>query len=77
MDRLLPAREARRLMGDMSRSSFYRRLADGSLNALKDGHRLVVPESEVRRFSKSLPRFQSTAAEARGAHVDSGDAAKA
>lgn len=65
VDRLVPAAEARKQMRNMSRSEFYRKLGRGELQAVKDGHRLGVFESEIRRYLKSRPKFQSRSAEAR------------
>ena len=48
--------EGRRLSGNESRSSFYRALAAGELDAVKRGRRTLVTMDSIRRRLSSLPR---------------------
>ena len=48
--------EGRRLSGNESRSSFYRALAAGELDAVKRGRRTLVTMDSIRRRLRSLPK---------------------
>jgi|GEM_PF-1989375 hypothetical protein len=59
---LVTIEEARRLSGNESRSSFYRALAAGELDAVKRGRRTLVSVASIRRRLDALPKaaFGST-----------------
>ena len=54
--------EGRHLSGNESRSSFYRALAAGELDAVKRGRRTLVTMESIRRRLRLLPKatFGST-----------------
>lgn len=51
--------EARKALGDMSHSTFYRRVKSGAIPIRKDGKRTLVLASDLKRFLKTLPSAQS------------------
>lgn len=59
---LVSIEEGRRLSGNESRSSFYRALAAGEMDAVKRGRRTLVSVDSIRRRLNALPKaaFGST-----------------
>ena len=59
---LVSIEEGRRMSGNESRSSFYRALAAGELDAVKRGRRTLVSVASIRRRLGALPKaaFGST-----------------
>ena len=53
---LVTIEEARRMSGNESRSSFYRALAAGELDAVKRGRRTLVSVASIRRRLGALPK---------------------
>ena len=55
MARLLhPILEAADVLGGMSRSSLYERIADGQIKAVKVGRRTFIAHDELERFVRDL-----------------------
>jgi excisionase family DNA binding protein len=54
VDRLLPAKVARELIG-IGNTKFYELLGTGKIRAVKLGARTLIPESEIERFRRELP----------------------
>jgi Helix-turn-helix domain len=52
--------DARKLLGDMSHSTFYRRVNSGAIPVRKDGKRTLVLASDLERYLETLPSGQST-----------------
>lgn len=46
--------DARRRLGDLSHTSFYKLVKQGQLRTAKIGRRTVVLESELQRFAAAL-----------------------
>jgi hypothetical protein len=53
---LVSIEEGRRLSGNESRSSFYRALAAGEMDAVKRGRRTLVSVDSIRRRLDALPK---------------------
>jgi hypothetical protein len=54
--RVVSIKKARELLADKSRSEIYQAVADGRLEALKDGRRTLITMESIERYNKSLPR---------------------
>ncbi len=53
---LVSIEEGRRMSGNESRSSFYRALAAGEMDAVKRGRRTLVSVDSIRRRLDALPK---------------------
>jgi hypothetical protein len=47
---------AGKLLGDKSRSEIYEAIADGKLDAVKDGHKTLITVASIERYIAALPR---------------------
>lgn len=51
---IMPVPEARRSLGDIGKTTFYRLVKDGRLKVVKIGQRTFVAAAEVERFVNEL-----------------------
>jgi hypothetical protein len=56
----VPVPEARRLLGNKSRSQLYEDLSAGKLDAVKDGSKTLIVLASIRRYQASLPPAKIT-----------------